>query len=361
MRHRLRSLAPLCALILSLGLSQDADARSPKPKPQIKLEPRTAQNLQLMVPKGWNVTSSAQPITTVQVEHTKGSKSQPSVLINAFPLQYGPTTAQQYAARLRTAIASPTLVARQPGPYGSVIETYDGVVNGLKARVAILHWADTSRNYGMTTLFAAQPADFKRLGGVKFMLRVMRIDKAPVTTKAAPKVAARPATPTTLNIPAKYRASSSPTLFYVADNLPELSPAQIAAAFRQFNATERLSLGVYQAFANFLHGMACSADRSVLLVTNSSRQNCQQTMAGWQQTLQLTQGNKAKAFEYALRERLTYLNGARCGSGQTDRATCNAYLQTKQRMMNQNHNFMRKMIIRMGGGCVVGEDAGCVH
>jgi len=77
------------------------------------------------------------------------------------------------------------------------------------------------------------------------------------------------------------------------------------------------------------------------------------------QTLQLTQGDKRAALDYALRQREQLLIAQRCANGQLSKASCNAYIQQRRQDLTQSHDTMTRVIANLGNGCIVG-DPGCL-
>jgi hypothetical protein len=322
-----------------------------------KLVPTKQNGATFMMPEGWSVKSTMKPVPQVQMEEKPGSPTSPSIHISNYPLQYGANTASLHAQNVVASSfkkGTAKMLSRDAGMNNSTAEVWQGTIGEVEGKMAIVYYADTARGFGMTAIFAAPPKRFDAMGGAKLVYAVLGADgKTPVKSVAdRPKARA-------LSIPKKYRSSKTPTLFYIAENFHQLSPAQVARGFRMFNQTELQLLGVYSAFANLLHGIACGADASLVLSTGGPPQSCQTTMAQWQQTLQLTQGNKMAALEYALRQRETFLIGARCSTGGLDKSSCNIYVQARREDIDNSHNTMMRVIANLSNGCIVG-DPGCL-
>jgi hypothetical protein len=316
-----------------------------------------------MVPKGWSVTSSASPIPTITVEETPGSAKSPSLHFWSYPLAQGPGTSAAHAAQVSGSIQGGALVSRQALRGGLILEQWRGSIGGVKASAALLYFDHPSNGRGMTALFAAPPERYTQLGGSALLLATLGISsnapaaaKAPAKPRATAKV---PAASPRLSIPQPYASTNQPTLFYIAENLHALSPSQVAAGLRQFNATEHQLVAVYSAFGNMLHGIACGADANAKLMTPNGPKNCRATMTEWASTMQLTKGDKAAAFSYAFRQRDEYLTGRRCSDGKISKASCDAYIANKRAELTRSHDTMTRIIANFSNACIVG-DPGCV-
>lgn len=357
MKGSVKTVSIALALALVLFCGSLAWAKMPE------LVPTQQNGATFMMPKGWTVKSTMKPVPQVHMEETPGSPTSPSIHIANYPLQYGPDTASMHAKNVvQSSFKAGTakMLSREYGANNSTVEIWKGTIGQVAGKMAIIYYADTARGFGMTALLAAPPERFDSLGGKKLLYAVLGADgkttKAPAKTKS---VAATAPKAKKLVVPKKYRKSGTPTLYYIAENFHQLSPSQIAQGFSKFNQNELQLLGVYAAFANLLHGIACGADASIILSTGGAPQNCRMTMSQWQQTLQLTQGNKMAALEYALRQRETFLIGARCSSGGLDKASCNMYVQARRKDINDSHNTMTRVIANLSNGCIVG-DPGCL-
>ncbi len=326
------------------------------------LVPTQQQGGTFMLPKGWAVKSTAEPLATVVAEETAGSSKSPSLHYWSYPLTQGPNTAATHAAQVASSLQGGTLVSRQALPGGMVLEQWQGALGGVKASAALLYFADTTKGGGMTALFAAPPERYVTLGGANLLLATLGLSSPSTatvkTTTPAPRKTAN-VTAKGLSIPQPYASTNQPTLFYIAENLHALSPAQIAAGLRQFNSTEHQLIAIYSAFGNMLHGIACEADAKALIMSTSGPKNCRTTMAEWANTLQFTQGDKSRAFSYAFRQRDEYLIGRRCSDGTLSKSSCNTYIENKRNEITRNHNMMTRIIANFSNACVVG-DAGCV-
>lgn len=319
---------------------------------KVKYTTQSVAGVQLAVPQGWHVSQSAQPVPTIRIEEKPGATDKPSVILMTMPLSQGPQTAAFMARQLVQAAMPGGQQFNQQAAGGGVLTEWKGPINGISAKMTVIHQADTNAGVGVVAAFAAPGKRYDRLGGPKLLMTVMSGQAAPAPVAAAPAQKGG-----NLKIPAQYRRSSKPTLDYLVDRFDQLSPSQVAQAMRQFNATEWQLLSIYNAFANLVHALGCQADQSLRLPTGA---NCAQTMASWQQTLQLLGGNQQAALEQAMGERTQLQIANRCSTGQHDAASCAAYTRTMSNMSAQNHDTMMHIIRNMGGNtCTVGEP-GCV-
>lgn len=148
----------------------------------------------------------------------------------------------------------------------------------------------------------------------------------------------------------------------LVENLENLSSAQVAATLRNLNDTERLQLGIYGAYANLLHVIACDSDPNLVLDLGSysGPQTCASVVQQWSQTLQFSGGNVQQAFDYALSQRNTLLIGLKCSSGEIDAGSCGTYGSAVQQYNAMNNQNALRIITNMSdNGCLQG-DPGCI-
>lgn len=352
----LSAVAALAACLLLLGAGPSF-ARPAMPSPAFEV--RSVAGATLAVPSGWQVKQSAQPVPTIQIEETAGAADSPSVTLMTVPLQGNPQTLNIFAQQLlQSAMPSRQQTGHQPGADGSLMTEWAGAIGGIPAKMTLIQRVDPARGIGVLAVFAAPTARYAELGGHMLLLRVLS-GQAGGAGAGGQKPVARPAGAPSgrLQIPAAYAASKKPTLDYIVDKLEGLTPAQVALGLRQLNPTEVQLLGIYGAFANLLHLIACRADGSLMLPTGAS---CAQTLAGWQQTLQFLNNDWDQATVQARQERTRLQIATRCSDGRHDQATCATYTKTVGDMNRANHETMMQIIRNMDPyACTVGE-AGCV-
>ncbi len=339
----------LTALAVTLALSTPAFALP-------TLEKATAGGVSFLKPAGWSVRVEQGPATAIHIEERAGAADSPSVMLMSMPLQQGPQTPALFAAQMvQTVMATPKQEAQQAAPGGG-LQVWSGTIGGIPAKLAIVHQALPAQGVGLLGAFAAPTARFDQLGGVELLTRITGSLGAAAVAQPSP---AQPAAVAgALTVPPPYAGTSMPVVHYLTEKLESLTPAQIAAGLRQLNDTERLTLGIYGAYANLLHAMGCQADPTLLLVTQSARQTCAQTLQQWAQTIQFV--GQAEAPRQAATERGQLRVAARCTSGQLDPASCGTYQRTLSDLNAQSHDTMIRMIRNLGGNtCTVGE-AGCV-
>ena len=334
-------------LLASTALLSTALISSALASPQLR--PQQISGITLAVPVGWAVKTSASPVPTIRLEAPPGAADSPSVLLMSMPQQAGSPNIAQVAGQLvQTTMQPAQQLGQQQAPSGAMLTLWQGPIGGIPAKMAVMHQA--ANGVGMVAAFAAPVAKFDALGGPQLLMAILAGQGS-----AAPQTAAQPRGG--LQVPAAYARSNMPVLNYFADAFETLQPAQFAAGLRQMNATEHQMLGIYSAFANLVHYMACRADRTIRLATG---QSCMQTHTQWQQTLQFTNNDVRQATMEAQSQRAKIQVAARCGDGRNDASTCQMYRKTQGAMNTANHNNMMRIISNMSAnGCIVG-DPGCV-
>jgi hypothetical protein len=334
-----------CVLVALLGALVATPAAAARPE----LVPVEAQGSRLMAPRGWAVRSQAAPVTSIELAERPGDPASPSVLLMSLPLQGGPQSPATAVAAVLASIEGRHLVRRGTGPNGAAVAIWDGTLSGVRGRVAVLEWSQPAANLGLVAVLAAPPDRFEALGGVDLLYAVLGVGAPPAAPVA--KGSAPPASRARLDVPAAYRGSSVATLYFVADTLWARSPAELAAALRASNADERQLLGVYSAFANLLHGIACGADASLVL----GGQDCRATLTRWAETLRLTGGDRRRALDYAERQRETFLIGERCTKGRLSKSACSSYVRQRRADLDRHHATMTRVIAHLGNGCIIGD------
>lgn len=334
MRWQTRALWALWASVLA---AQPALA-------ELKYVQQTVSGVPLAVPAGWTVNQTTTPVPTITIEERPGAQDAPSIMIMVVPADPGPAAmAQQLVQAAMPGGATP--LGQQAGADGAVLAQFQGAINQIPAKLAIVQRATPQG--GVIAAFAAPVARYDALGGPQVLLQVL---------SGAPPAAAAQAG-AALAIPPAYAQSTKPVLDWLVDALDTIPPAQVAAGLRRLNPTEANLLNVYGAFANLVHYRACLADPGVTLPAGAT---CAQTAAGWRHTLQMTNGDIGQAIQEAQRQRGTLQTSARCGDGRNDSASCAAWQKTMSDMSRMQHESMMRVINNLGGNnCIVG-DPGCV-
>lgn len=314
-----------------------------------ELVPVEALGSRLMAPRGWAVRSQAAPVTTIELAERPGDPASPSVLLMSLPLQGGPQSPATAAAAVLASIEGRRLVRRGTGPNGAAVAIWDGTLSGVEGRVAVLEWHQPAANLGLVAVLAAPPERFESLGGVDLLYAVLGVGAPPAGPVA--KGPAPSASPARLEVPAAYRGSSVATLYFVADTLWVRTPAELATALRALGDDERQLLGVYSAFGNLLHGIACGADAGLVL----AGRDCRTTLTQWAETLRLTGGDRRRALEYAERQRESFLIGERCTKGRLSKSACSSYVRQRRADLDRHHATMTRVIAHLGNGCIVGD------
>lgn len=316
-----------------------------------QLKPQQIEGMSVAVPVGWAVKTSQNPLPTIRLEAPPGAADSPSVFLMSVPVKPGGPSMSDFAQRLAQTTMKPAiLLGQQTAPNGAKMTLWQGPIDGIPAKMAVMSQGDPSSGVGLVAAFAAPVAKFDGLGGAGLLVAVLsgQASSAPASASGA-----GPA----LNIPAAYRRSNMPTLNYFADNFERLTPAEVATGLRQMNRTEHQMLGIYESFANLLHVYGCRADPSLRLASGA---NCARTQSGWRQTLQFMNNNMSHATMQAQNERAKIQIAARCSDGRNAASTCSMYRKTQAQMNQSHHEGMMRIIAGMSeGGCLMG-DPGCV-
>lgn len=320
-----------------------------------EMVPVDYEGASFMAPQGWAVEANPGE-ARVKLSARPEDPTSPSVLIKTFPAEGGDEATERFAARSRKAINNPTLVTHIERPTGASVDIWAGSIQGVSRRVAILQWEDEAHDVAMTAVFSATPGEFEQLGGASLLCKVLQLSDYMDVPQT---LSQRGDAPQGLDVPEQYRRSATPTLYFIAEHLHELSAAQIAAGMKHFNKAEHEALAMYSAFGNLLHGIACGADNSVTLYTMRGTQSCEVTMRQWHQTFRLLEGDDRAALDYAFSQREGFLVSERCAEGALTGEACNTYLQARRHELAHNRTTMTRVVANLSNGCISGNGS-CV-
>lgn len=322
------------SLFLALALSLAGPAGAAMPT----LQPQTVGGVQLSIPAGWRAVQSAETIWMAQAPEGAAA---PTLVLAVVPTPQGPNLAQQLVFGT---LPDARLIASEPQPQGTLLQTYEGTGAAGASRIAVLIGIDPHQNLTFIAAFGGPTERFDALGGTRLLL-AFAAGSGP--GGQAPPQATTPAQ----SVPVPLQT--------LAESFEQMPPAQVAASLRALSPSDQTLLGVYPAFANLLHAVGCQADPTLPLPTSMGILSCAATAQQWQQTYQLV-GSWDAALSHALSERSTYLVGARCGDGSMSRQDCQLYTQGLSDYNAMSHETSMRILSNMSpDGCLVG-DANCV-